>query len=60
MQNPEPILIPVGEACCLLGIGRTLLYQMAADGRLGPKPVKLGNKTLFRFDELRRWVIQGG
>ncbi len=60
MQTLEPLLIPVDETCRLLGVGRSLLYQMSSDGRLGPKPIKaFGNKTLFNLQELRDWINEG-
>jgi len=55
-QQLEPLLIPPIEAARFLGIGKTLLYQMASDGRLGPVPVMMGSKTLYRREELAEWV----
>ena len=54
----RPLLIPATEAAAMLGIGKTLLYQMASDGRLGPVPVELGSKRLYRVEELTEWVSQ--
>jgi len=52
----EKLLVDVTEAARMLGIGRTLLYEMLVDGRLGPKPVTFGKRKLFRVAELRAWV----
>jgi len=52
----EKLLVDVTEAAEMLGIGRTLLYEMLVDGRLGPKPVTFGKRKLFRVAELRAWV----
>ena len=52
----KPLLIPATEAAAMLGIGKTLLYQMASDGRMGPVPVELGSKRLYRVQELENWV----
>ncbi|MBP8304722.1 MAG: helix-turn-helix domain-containing protein [Phycisphaerae bacterium] len=54
-----PLLVGIGEAARRLSVGRTLLYEMACDGRLGPRPVKLGRRTLVRADELTAWVAAG-
>jgi len=59
MKALEPLLIEAKTAASLLGVGRTLLYQMAADGRLGPVPLKFSGKTLFRYRELCEWVESG-
>ena len=37
-----------------LGIGRTLLRRMWAEGRI--KPVKVGRRLLFHVDEVRRFA----
>jgi predicted DNA-binding transcriptional regulator AlpA len=52
----EKLLVNISEASSMLGIGRTLFYQMSADGRLGPRPVTFGKKKLWRTEELRHWV----
>jgi excisionase family DNA binding protein len=59
MPDPEPILLSFSQTCRFLSIGKSLLYQMAADGRLGPMPISFGRKVLYRADELRQWVSQG-
>lgn len=50
------LLVSIPEAARMLGVGKTLLYAMLNDGRLGPAPIKLGNKTLLRVSDLRDWV----
>jgi len=52
----EKLLVDVTEAARMLGIGRTLLYEMLVDGRLGPIPITFGRKKLWRTEELRHWV----
>lgn len=59
MQTVDPLLCDVKTAAAMLGVGRSLFYQMAADGRLGPVGIRLGKKRLFRLDELRKWVVAG-
>jgi excisionase family DNA binding protein len=57
--RPEPLLLDFTAAAALLGIGRTLLYEMHVDGRLGPLPARLGRRVLLRSAELRDWVAAG-
>jgi predicted DNA-binding transcriptional regulator AlpA len=49
------------EVCALLGIGKTLLYDMAGDGRLGPKPYRLPGARSIRWirSELLAWRAAG-
>ncbi len=52
------LLLNAIEAAALLGIGRSHLYGLHASGQL-PMPVKLGRRSLWRRDELERWVQAG-
>ncbi len=52
----ESLLVGAAEAASLLGIGRSLFYQMHSSSRLGPLPVKLGSRSLWSRVELRLWV----
>lgn len=52
----EALLISFESAAELLGISRSLLYQMHADGRLGVRIHKLGRRSLLNRQELERWV----
>jgi len=53
---PEALLIPPAEAATALGVSRAMFYRLAADGRLGPLPIRFGRRTLYRAEELRAWV----
>lgn len=55
----EPLLLTTDQAARLLGIGRTSLYSMHTTDRLGPMPVRLGRRILWRHEELKRWVDAG-
>ena len=55
-QPIESLLVSAAEAASLLGIGRSLFYQMHSSGRLGPLPVKLGSRSLWSRVELQLWV----
>lgn len=52
----DQLLISSADAAAKLGVGRTLFFEMLCDGRLGPQPIRFGRKTLFRTDELEKWV----
>jgi predicted DNA-binding transcriptional regulator AlpA len=51
-----PLLLSAEDAAALLGIGRSLFYGLHSSGRLGPLPVHLGKRSLWRRDELIQWV----
>ena len=54
-----PILLDGRSAARVLGVGRTLFYKLHATGRLGPLPVKLGERSLWTRAELERWALAG-
>jgi len=54
--EPEPGLLSSGRSALFLGISRTLFYSMHNSGRLGPLPVALGRRRLWRLKELRLWL----
>ena len=43
----------------MIGIGKTLFYSLASSGAIGPMPVELGSKKLYRVEELTNWVNCG-
>ena len=50
----EPEAVPVPEACRLLGVKRSKLYELLADGSL--PSLKIGKKRLIRVAALRDLV----
>jgi len=48
----EPLLIDIKQTCHTLGLGRTKVYELISGGDL--KAVKLGKRTLVRFDSVKR------
>ncbi len=52
MEKVTPLMQQIPEACRSLGVGRSLLYEMIAAGRV--IAVKLGNRTLIPAVELHR------
>ena len=57
-QKPEPLLLDAKQAAAMLNIGRTHLYALHSSGQL-PLPLRLGRRTLWRADELKKWVLAG-
>ncbi len=55
----EPLLLGAKEVSQMLGIGRTLFYELNQSGRLGPMPHKLGRRRLWNKQELEQWVSAG-
>ena len=50
----QSITMSINDATKALGIGRTTLYSLIAQGRV--EVVKLGRRTLVKTDSLRRLV----
>ena len=55
----RPLLLSADRAAKLIGVGRTHFYGMHGSGRLGPLPVRLGKRALWRRSELESWVNGG-
>jgi excisionase family DNA binding protein len=52
----DPILIPITEACRILGVGRSKLYTLIAAGELTVR--KVGRKTLIPRTELEGFAAR--
>jgi excisionase family DNA binding protein len=52
----EPLALSIKDAAKALGLGRTTIYAMIADGRL--EIFKIGRRTLVKMESIRR-VIAG-
>jgi excisionase family DNA binding protein len=50
----EVLAVSISDATKALGLGRTSIYVMIADGRLDA--FKLGRRRLVRIDSIRRLV----
>ncbi len=48
------LLHPLPEVCEELGIGRSTVYELIAEGVI--RTVKIGRRTLVAHDELERFV----
>lgn len=51
MQSSPPILVTIPEACRLIGIGRTRLYELIRAQQIDG--VKIGKRTLIRYESLQ-------
>ena len=54
----EVLLVPAEVAGLMCGRSEASWWRDHAAGRI-PAPVKLGGRTLWRVEELRRWVEAG-
>jgi excisionase family DNA binding protein len=54
----EQIAVSIKETAKALGLGRTSIYAMIADGRL--EAFKIGRRTLVRVESIRRLVAKRG
>ena len=52
----DSLLLSAQKSAELLGIGRSLFYGLHSSGRLGPRPVRLGARSLWKRSELEAWV----
>ena len=55
----EPLLVSAAEACALLGLSRSLFYQLLSSGRIPVASIRFGRKRLWRVDQLRQWTEAG-
>lgn len=56
LGEARPLLVSVREAAALLGIGRTMLYELIGRGEL--VPVHIGRCARFRMRDLEVYVDQ--
>jgi excisionase family DNA binding protein len=55
MEQNQPELVTVKQACHMLAVARTSLWRMTRDGHLIAR--ELGNGQIrYRADEVREWV----
>ncbi|MDI9430644.1 MAG: helix-turn-helix domain-containing protein [Planctomycetota bacterium] len=54
-----PLLLDVKAVAGVLSVGTRMIYSMMSSGELGPLPIRLGRRTLWRYDELAAWVHAG-
>ena len=58
-SSPVPLrrAYPVQEACLLIGIGKSHLYELIASGKI--KSIKIGGRRLIPSNEIDRVSIEG-
>lgn len=54
VPRAERLAVSVHEACQIIGIGRTRLYQLINDGELAS--VRLGSRRLVKIEALREFI----
>jgi len=59
VKAAEPLLVGAKQAAKLLGVSPRHLAGLHSSGRLGPLPIRLGRRTLWRTVELAAWVAAG-
>lgn len=59
-DDPRSLAIALrdSEAAALVGVSRAHFRRLVATGR-APRPLKMGNASRWRVDDLRRWVELG-
>ena len=57
--STQPLLLSAADAARILGIGKRHFYGLHSSGKLGPLPISLGRRTLWRREELEAWVRAG-
>lgn len=55
-QTPK-LAFTIAEACHAVGIGRSKLYELIADGRLEIR--KIGSRTIIPAESLNALILQG-
>jgi excisionase family DNA binding protein len=54
----EPLALSINDTARTLGLGRTSIYGMIADGRLDA--FRLGRRRLVRMESIRRLIAAQG
>jgi excisionase family DNA binding protein len=52
----DPIFLPIPDACRILGVGRSKLYQLIAAGEITTR--KIGRKTLIPREEIASFAAR--
>jgi excisionase family DNA binding protein len=56
---PDPLLLATKEAAAMLGISRATFERLRAAGKIGPAPIRLGGRVLWKRSELEDWIGLG-
>jgi len=55
----RPLLVSADEAARLLGVGRSLFFELKSSGRIPLEPIRFGRKRLYRVEDLENFVRAG-
>jgi len=55
-STENSLLIGANQAAVLLSISRSNFYALLSAGRIGPEPIHLGKRVLWKRAELEVWV----
>jgi len=58
-DNLMGLLLSAEHAADLLDVSVRHFYALHSSGRLGPLPIRLGRRTLWRRSDLEAWVQNG-
>ncbi|MBN2589208.1 MAG: helix-turn-helix domain-containing protein [Sedimentisphaerales bacterium] len=58
-EKLSPALLTIEQTCQLLNVSRAEFYRLKAKGKIGPQPVGLSRKYLYRKDEIENWIKAG-
>jgi excisionase family DNA binding protein len=53
------LLLDAAEVAQMLRIARSTFFTLVSAGRIGPRPVRLGRRCLYRRTEVEVWIEQG-
>ncbi|NLE61005.1 MAG: helix-turn-helix domain-containing protein [Planctomycetes bacterium] len=54
-----PLLLDIGDTAAFLGFARRSLERYQSAGKIGPEPVRIGTRKMYRSAELAEWVGLG-
>jgi predicted DNA-binding transcriptional regulator AlpA len=54
-----PLLVSIDDAAAMVALSTATFYRRLSAGEVGPVPLELGGRRLFRVTDLRRWVRLG-
>ncbi len=57
--NITPLLLDANAVAAILSVSRAMVFSMMSTSMLGPLPIRLGKRTLWRYEELAAWVRAG-
>jgi len=58
-NNPPKFLLSAPEAAAALSISRAHFLRQVSSGKIGPLPLSIGRRVLWRAAELKAWVDGG-